>query len=311
MAGKAQPAATPEVADQILLVRVADIRVGERLRPIDPVWARALGQIMLKEGQTTPIEICQLPGQPGYLLVAGGHRLDGRRLTDQEYVKAVLVTANAIQRRKREVSENVWRKELGPLDRSTFIAELVDLQKAEAGLDPAQSGQSVAAKARWADAIATEAGDAIDTMTIAYGWTAEVAETLGFSRKTIYRDLELHRGLRPDVAAQIRDTAVGTNATQLRALAKLEESEQRAIAGMIAGGDAKSVAEAQAMRDQKPRAADRDPQDVHFERMMALWSRMGAKTKRLAFAEIFARDPNLPADLKALLAPLKGGRSNG
>lgn len=303
--------AIADVVGEIVRVRVADVQMGERLRPVDPVWAEALGRIMLGDRQRTPIEICRLPGRADFLLVAGGHRLSGAQIVGMEFIEARIVSADALDRREGEVSENIWKKGLDPIDRAAFVAELIQIRKIRAGLSADQDGRVVSAKTRWSEALKADADDASVTMTLAYGWADGVGEKIGLSRKTIYRDLELHRGLKPDVAAQIRDTGVGANATQLRALAKLEESEQRAIAAMIAGGDAKSVAEAQAMRDQKPRAADRDPQDVHFERMMALWSRMGAKTKRLAFVEIFARDPNLPADLKALLAPLKEARSNG
>jgi ParB family chromosome partitioning protein len=302
--------AGPTTVD-VVGVRVADIRIGERLRPIDPVWAEALGRIMLTEGQKTPIEICRMPGKTGFLLVAGGHRRDGAELVGMEFLEARIVSAEAMERRQREVSENIWRKDLGPIDRAAFVAEMVDLRRIAAGLDPAQSGQAIAAQARWSETIGTEADDAIATIAIAYGWTTDVAEALGFSRRTIYNDLELHRGLKPDVADQIRTTGIATNAAQLRALAKLEETEQRQVAAMIVGGDAKSVTEAVAMRDQKPRKADADPQDVHYQRLIALWSRMDPKHKRLAFAEVFARDPKLPAELKALLAPLKEARADG
>lgn len=294
-----------DIVGEILLVSVAEIALGDRLRPVDPVWAEALGRVMLAEGQTTPIEVCRLPGKTGFLLVAGGHRLTGAAMVGIERLEARVVSANALERRQREISENIWRKGLDPIDRAAFVTELVQLRKIAAGLDPSENGQAVAAQARWSDRISAEADDAIATIAIAYGWTSEVADALGFSRRTIYNDLELHRGLRPDVAAQIRETPIAANATQLRALAKLEEAEQRAIAAMISGGEAKSVAEAQAMRDQRPNKADRDPQDVHFERLAALWSRMGAKTKRRVFTEILAKDRTLPADLKALMAPLK------
>lgn len=302
--------ATTDIVGEIVRLAVAEIRLGDRLRPVDPVWAEALGRVMLAEGQKTPIEVCRLPGRTDYLLVAGGHRLTGASLVGIEHLEARVVSNDALERRQREISENIWRKGLDPIDRAAFVAELIELRKVAAGIDPARDGRVVSAQARWSDILNADASDATDMMSVAYGWSKEVGEQLGFTERTIRRDLELHRGLRPDVAAQIRDTPIASNATQLRALAKLEEAEQRAIAAMIKTGDAKSVSEAQAMRDQRPNKADRDPQDVHFERLAALWSRMGAKTKRRVFTEILARDGNLPADLKALLAPLKEARTD-
>ena len=304
--------ASPEIIAQIVRVRIADVRLGERLRPVDPVWAQALGQVMAVEGQKTPIEICRLPGKPGFLLVAGGHRLSGAALVGMETLDARVVSADAIERRQRELSENIWRKGLDPIDRAAFVAELIELRKVAAGIDPNKDGRVVSAQARWSETLKADADDASVTMTLAFGWADGVADNLGFSRKTIYRDLELHRGLRPDVAAQLRGHPLATNATQLRALAGLHEDEQRALAALIVDGAAKSVADAKAIRDQHVVITDRDPQDVFFSRQMALWGRLSAKSKALAFSEIFARDPNLPAHLKAMLAPLiQGGRVDG
>lgn len=312
MAAKPQNPATVDVVGEIVRVKVADVRLGERLRPVDPVWAHALGQVMAVEGQKTPIEICRLPGKPGFLLVAGGHRLSGAALVGMETIDARVVSADAIERRQRELSENIWRKGLDPIDRAAFVAELIELRKVAAGIDPTKDGRAVSAQARWSDILKADASDATDMMSVAYGWSKEVGEQLGFTERTIRRDLELHRGLRPDVAAQLRGHPLATNATQLRALAGLHEDEQRALAALIVDGAAKNVADAKAIRDQHVVITDRDPQDVFFSRQMALWGRLSAKSKALAFSEIFARDPNLPAHLKAMLAPLiQAGRVDG
>ena len=60
------------------------------------------------------------------------------------------------------------------------------------------------AQVRWSKAIAAAASDATDTMSVAYGWTAELAAQIDLSERTIRRDLELHRGLKPDVIAGLR-----------------------------------------------------------------------------------------------------------
>lgn len=56
-----KPVKAPEfnVSDDVGFVRVDQIEMGDRLRPVDESWAMALGQIMVRDGQRTPIEVCR------------------------------------------------------------------------------------------------------------------------------------------------------------------------------------------------------------------------------------------------------------
>lgn len=285
IAAPTTPALT--VSGEVIDLPLDLIEVRDRLRPINMLWASALGRIMTAEGgpngNFTPIWVCRLPGQSKYRLVAGGHRLEGAHLESWETIRAIVISADAMQRRRAEVSENLWGPDLSPIDRAAFVAELIHLQKVEAGVDPTKDGRSVSAKARWSETLKADAGDASATIALAYGWADETADQIGLSRRSIYNDLELHRGLKPDVVEKIRALPVAKNAGQLRALAKLPEAEQRAVAGMIIGGEAKSVTDALAMRSQKPTP---DPQKKAFNAFVASWGRMGAKERRLALAEI-------------------------
>ena len=110
----------------------------------------------------------------------------------------------------------------------------------------------VAAQARWSDRVQAEADDATEIFAAAYGWTAAVAEIVGLSPRAIRLDLELHRGLKPEVAEALRSLPVGKNASQLRALAKMPEGDQRQVAGLIVEGQASGVTEAQAILRQAP-----------------------------------------------------------
>lgn len=268
----APKALEPEITDNVVLLPIADIEVGERLRPVDPVWAEALGGIIVKEGQRTPIEVCQLPGRTNWLLVVGAHRLTGMKAAGQAYVKAIVVTNNAAERRMREISENIWRKDLAPLDRATFVAELVTLHKLQAGVDPTKDGRAISAGVRWQKVVKLEAFDATVTMTDAYGFNDQVAERLGLSLSAIERDLTLYRRLDPQVASLLRGTKAGENAAQLRALAKLEPARQREIATMLTRGDVKSVAEGVATLDQRPKA---DPETKRLNAVLGNLGRMG------------------------------------
>lgn len=223
-----------QVVGEIVLLDPALIDATDRLRPIDPVWAEALGGIMAAEGQRTPIEVCRLPGKAGFRLVTGGHRHAGAKLKGL-MLRAEIVDNDATDRRLREISENLHRRDLDPIDRATFVAELVDVHKARAGINREQDGRAASANARWQKVIQAEAEDTNDTMSFVYGWSDRVADQLGFSKRTVERDLLLIRRIPASVIDALRraDHPVLRNGGQLRALAKLDDSAQRKVLGLL------------------------------------------------------------------------------
>ena len=222
------------LADYVL-IRTADIDEGDRLRAIDKVWGEALGQMMARDGQDTAIKVCRLPGRTRWTLVAGAHRLFGARAEEIEYMKAEIVSADRDERRLHEVRENLWRKDLEPIDRAAFIAEAVSIYKRRAGIDPARSGSAIAADARWKRTVTEEADDATATIATAYGWSDEVGEQIGLSARTVRNDMILYRRLPPSLIARLREAAhpVLRNATQLRTLAKLDERAQEKVVDLL------------------------------------------------------------------------------
>lgn len=282
-----QPAAPAlEITDSVYLLPLDTIAVGQRLRPIDPDWAEALGGIMRQDGQHTPIEVCLNPNKMSgrtWALVAGGHRLEGARLAGLAYVKAIIIKADDAETHMREVSENLWRRDLAPIERATFVAKLHELLKVRDGVDPARPGRAISADLRWQQAAKADAADANVTMTIAYGWTDEIAEKIGLSKETVFRDLALHRRLLPAVAEQLRGHPIAANAGQLRALAKLDPARQREAAGLIADGTAKNVSGALAILDQK---TDKTPAEKSLNAFYGAWARMSYRDRVGALAKI-------------------------
>jgi predicted transcriptional regulator len=276
----------PVIAGEILLLPVDQIDIGERLRPIDEVWALALGGIMAKEGQQTPIEVCQLPGKPGYRLVAGAHRHTGARLVGMELIEARIVSASTAHRKMREVSENLWRRDLDPIDRAAFIAELVALQKVRRGLDPAKDGRTASAQARWQKEVSDEAADTNVTMTFVYGWTDEVAAQLGFSKSKVERDLVLYRRLSPSLIARLRAARhpLASNAAQLRALIKLEPSKQEEVVDLLLGGWNGKVGDAIAKVTGSNRAVRTE--DKLHDRVLGSFKRLGVAEKKGVLAGV-------------------------
>lgn len=219
-----------EKVDDVILVRTDQVHRGDRLRSVDPVWARALGTIMAREGQNTPIEVCRLPGKTEWELVAGAHRHAGAELSGIEYLKAIVVSADRADRRMREISENLWRQGLDPIDRAAFIAELVTLKRTQAGLEIA-SQRVARVNRRFKQQIDEEAGEMLETISSIYGWSDEIGAQIGLSGRSVRNDLMIFRGIAPSLIAKLREARhpVATNGTQLRALAKLDAGEQQKV----------------------------------------------------------------------------------
>lgn len=272
-----------------VLIRTDQVDRGERLRDIDPVWAEALGRVMLREGQRTPIEVCRLPGQQRWLLVSGAHRHAGAEIADIEYLRAEIVSANRDDRRMREVSENLWHSDLDPMDRASFVAEAVAIQKRRAGFDPAADGRAISAAVRWQKIVKTAAADANVTMTVAYGFTDRIAAELGFSTAKVERDLLLHRRLLPSLVARLRENRhpILNNATQLRALAKLDGAEQQKVVAALLGG-ARSVPDA--VRSIAGEIAP-DPETKRLSAFLGSFARMSLAERKGALVHLAAQLP--------------------
>jgi ParB family chromosome partitioning protein len=175
-----------------------EIDLGERLRPIDIAWATAIGQSMKRDGQIHAVDV-RRSGNGWQLAGAGGHRVTGACLAEIA-IDCRVVLFDQDTSRRREAAENLFRRANDPVERAEAIAELVRLQRERAGIDEAERRD-----ARIPRKVKDEASGMCDTMSHIYGWADEVAAELGFSKRTIQRDLFLYRGLRPSVVELLRE----------------------------------------------------------------------------------------------------------
>ncbi|MBI0530062.1 hypothetical protein D9602_01665 [Sphingomonas sp. TX0522] len=304
-----------EPLDDFVLIRTKDIVAGERLRAIDTAWAEALGEMMAKDGQDTPIKVCRLPGQSCWTLVVGAHRHAGAISAGVEYLRAEIVTANRDDRRLHEVRENLFRRDLSPMDRAAFLAEAVAILKTRAGLDPF-AGRQVGAAARWQAAVKDEAADATATLAVAYGFTDTVASELGLSSRTVERGLMLYRRIAPSLIEQLRkhDHPAAKQQKQLEALAKLEASQQKKVVELLTWpgaslnyGQPTTVAEAIA-HPLGPKPVERAKPDAETKRLSSFvgaFARMSIVERRAALSQLA---PQLPpgTDLSNVERPKAG-----
>ena len=272
-----------EIVGQVLAIQLTEIQAGERLRPVDPEWVEGLAGIMARDGQLTPIEVCRLE-HGGFALVTGGHRLAAASLNGWEVINAIVVSSDWAERRLREVSENLLRRGLEPVDRAEFVAELVQLARAKTGVQ--SSGRKASAEARWQKALKSEALDTTVIVTDAYNWSQQVADRLGFSLSSVEKDLTLHRRLLPSVRAMLARHPVYRNATALRALAKMEGEQQLQIAQMLASGAIKSVGEGISTVQQRAKPS---AEAKRLAAVLGNLARMGRAERQAAFDQLAAQ----------------------
>lgn len=254
------------------LIKITEIDVSDRLRPIDPIFVDALASSIVRDGLLSPIDICQLPNQKSgfpYRLVAGGHRISAffllekiakaapddlppeqlkirgdainfrlNYLIDGELYIPAVIRSNALdERRSREIAENLFKADLKPLERANFIGELVEIEKRRSGFNAGENILSIAASKRWNKDGKKLANDASVIVTEAFGFNERVAQKLGFAASTVYRDLALLR-LPASIIARLQqvNSPVLENANRLKAMAKLEQATREKLVEELEDG---------------------------------------------------------------------------
>lgn len=230
-----------------ILISTITIRPGRR--KLDPDWVRTIADSFAAEGQHTDIEV--VGTEEASTLVFGGHRLAAAQMLGWVRIKAEIRTAAEIadeaQRKLREISENLMRRELSVLDRAVDIAAWREIYEATHLLN------TKGGRPRKVDPEETS-----DKFVTSFSEAAQKA--LGIERRALYRTLKV-----ATIAAQVRDQIslhpVADNQSELLALAAEPVVRQEQIAALLTAEppQAGSVADAIALIDRmaKPAAAPR------------------------------------------------------
>jgi len=200
---------------QILTLAVADIVVGERVRPIDPERAKWIAVSMAENGQIEPIEVMKKGGK--WHLVVGGHRLEACKINKSKTIEAKPFSGTELEARMREIDENLFRYDLTELDRAKHLAER---QRIWEELHPDSAHGKAGAAARWMQA--TNLSFASDT-----------ADRLKLSERTIQRAIARFKRLDPEVYEQVQGTWLADNGVNLDALVRLPPAEQKRVAKLL------------------------------------------------------------------------------
>lgn len=210
-------------APDVISAPIADVEVGDRLRPLGDV--RALARSIKLVGLLHPIVVTL-----DMRLVSGLHRLEACRSLGWTHIPAHCIEASDVAAQIAEIDENLVRAELTRLQRADQLAKRKRLYEA---LHPNRRKQG---HHRSRDPQnSTELKESY--------FNAEAART-GRSHQSLRNDVRIAESIAPDVKEAIGNTPVADSGVELMALAKLDPTQQRAVVAKLASGEAKRVREA-------------------------------------------------------------------
>lgn len=255
---------TPELA----LIDPATVVVSERLRVVDEAWVEAIAASIEQKGQDTPIQV-RLNGGGRLHLVAGAHRFEACKRLGVE-VRAEIIVCSELEARLIEIDENLFRRELGALDRAVFLAER---KKVYLEMYPETKKGVAGGKARQ--------GSASDMMSFA----GETGKRINLSKRSVERAISIAEKIPADVRKRLVGTKIAEKQADLLYLAGLSHTVQRKAVTLVTDGSAKTlkaaVAKVEGTEEPEPSAEERQ-----FARLIDAWSRSGSDVKAQFLAHL-------------------------
>ncbi len=247
---------------------VASIHIGDRLRPIDMSIVEAIAASMSERGQISPIMIRRTPaknkGATPFTLVAGGYRTSAAKLLGWTEIDALIVEADALEAQLLEISENLYRNDLNPLDRSIFVMKYRELWEEKHGKITPGGDQTAKGK----DYPLVFAGGR--------ELSKQVCNRLGFGAETYKLVTRIGKNLHPTLRAAVRGTPAENDQSALLKLAKLPADDQVKVAAALKeNGDLKPV-----LSWLKGPKAPTNPQEEIFTKVTALLAKADSDTLR-------------------------------
>jgi len=197
------------------LIRVADIQVGERLRPLDQDALERLIASIRTIGLQNPITVRPGDGWGLYRLVAGYHRLRAVEALGEPVIAATVVEWDDRTARMWEIAENLHRADLSALERSEHIAEWDRLATEKQALQAVQ-GEPLESRRADGRGHRREGGE------------RAAARELGLDRLKLRRAKQV-AALSPEAKAAAIECGLHTNQAALLTVAAVPNAQQVAV----------------------------------------------------------------------------------
>ncbi len=240
--------------EKLVRLKVKDIKVGKRHRPIDARDDEAmlsLAESVKTDGLIQPITVYK-----DNQLVTGARRLFAHVINEEDMITAIWKPYNDIQAERAEILENMDRKQLTALQnaqQTLRLKELYILEHPETEMGGDRKSEDFKTAERRFDSFA-----------------ADTARKVGKSKTTIERDIKLATDLDPEVMEDLRGTPIEDKKTELTRLAKLPTGEQKKIAKKLKAGQITRVPSTKAVVPKPPRPRLPKPNDAEVDRDEAI-----------------------------------------
>ena len=258
--------ATVGMSAEIIRIDPEVITVADRLRALDAAWVEAIAESIEHNGQSTPIQVRRLVDDRWHL-VSGAHRLAACQRLGIE-VRAEVLDCDDLKARLIEIDENLFRRELNPLDRAVFLAErkAVYLELYPETKHGGRGGRRTKEK----EAILASFSPATRNGKMSFSKATALKTHL--SERSIKRAVQIAEHIPADVRKRLIGTPLAEKQSDLLYLAGLEPSVQRRAVTLVVDGEVSTlraaVARIQGTDDPEPSSDDRA-----FQWMMDLWGR--------------------------------------
>lgn len=269
---KTRTAAVPTFAD----VPVRAIRVPDnRLRSFDPDWAAVLGEMFKESGQQTPIDL--VPEDKGFVLVSGLHRLEAAKMLKWSEITAQIMPEHCSPSRdalrRRELLENLARKDLNALERCGGLAELKDVHER---LYPETR--------KGGDRKSQAFLDANKNQTAIFSFCFHAADSTGLSRRSVELAIAIWNGLSDDSRMRLKGTPVAEKQSELKALYELAAETQFKVLDLLLAPVPKavSVADALVLLAGRPPLSDAE---LQFKRVSNSLSKLNMSGRAAVFRQ--------------------------
>lgn len=230
----------------VLLIPVDVIKVpADRLRSLKDDQARAIGAAIVADGQYDPITVAQLPGEEGFLLVDGLHRLEGCRAVGIHLIEARIGSNDRDARLRHEVLSGIARATHDVFDKAAQVGAIVKIVRKQAGIPEGDLRQFNGARTR--SAIIEQSEVDFFTLTKSLDWSATAAEQLDLSAASVRRYAAVAAAFDADDIDLLRKKSLADELGPLLALSRLPPDDfQRALLA-IARSEVATITDALAL----------------------------------------------------------------
>lgn len=196
------------------------IRVGSRHRVASDV--SELVASIRRSGLLHPITVREAQNPNGFTLVAGANRLAAYKILGLGTIPAFVRTYDDLDAELAEIDENLTTNVLTVLEQGEHLVRRSEILREQGLRARPEDGATV----RDASPDSVAGGDRPVT-------TADIAEQIGKSDRSVQRYVEIANELPSGVRDLIRGSEVANRTTDLLTLAKMNESEQLEVARYI------------------------------------------------------------------------------